>query len=115
MMSTFPKTIDDATYQQFVSEADRPVVLDFWADWCPPCKLITPWLERLAAQHAGQIAVGLVNVDDCPEMVAHFNIQSMPTLLFLKDGQIVHRQLERFDEAGLGQLVVEHLLGNAGA
>ena len=110
-MSTFPLTIDDANYQQFVSEAHRPVVLDFWADWCPPCKLITPWMDRLAVNYADQIIVGLINVDNCPEMVTHFNIQSMPTVLFLNEGQIVHRQLERFDEAGLGQMVVRHLLG----
>jgi len=76
-----------ATFNETIGSADKPVLVDFWADWCGPCKMIAPILEEIAQEQPG-IQVAKVDVDKNPELAAQFNVMSIPTLLLIKDGEI---------------------------
>ncbi len=81
--------IDANNYNQEVMQADTLVMLDFYADWCGPCKMIAPVVESLATELEGTVKVGKVNVDNNQELAAHFEIMSIPTLVFIKNGEMV--------------------------
>ncbi len=83
--------VTDATFEQQVLQADKPVMVDFMAPWCAPCRAIAPALEELADEYGDQIIVAKVNVDDNPQSAVAYDIASMPTLIFFKNGQIVGR------------------------
>ena len=78
--------IADATFEQEVIKSDLPVMVDFWATWCGPCKMIAPIVEELAKEYEGKLKVVKVNVDDCPETAASYAIMSIPTLKIFKGG-----------------------------
>jgi thioredoxin 1 len=78
------KHTSDATFEQDVANAPRPVIVDFWAPWCGPCKLVAPELEKLAAQYDGVVDIVKVNVDENPVLQRSFNIMSIPTIAFFK-------------------------------
>ena len=78
------RDITDATFEAEVLNADRPVVVDFWAPWCGPCKLVAPELEKLASQYDGVVDIVKVNVDENPVLQRTFNIMSIPTIAFFK-------------------------------
>ena len=82
-------TLTVANFEQEVVQSAQPVLVDFWAEWCGPCKMIAPILDELADEYSGKVKVGKVNVDDHQELAVKFRIQSIPTLLFFKGGQIV--------------------------
>ena len=77
--------VDDATFDEVVKGSDRPVVVDFWAEWCGPCKLIAPVLEELAAE-TDSVRIAKLNVDDNPEIARRYSVMSIPTLLVFQDG-----------------------------
>jgi thioredoxin 1 len=79
-------TFSDATFDEDVLRSELPVLVDFWAEWCGPCKMIAPLLAELAAEYQGRLAVGKLNVDENRQSAARFGIRSIPTLLFLRDG-----------------------------
>ena len=81
----------DQTFEPQISGAKQPVIVDFWASWCGPCRMLSPLVEQLAKDYAGRVTFGKVNVDDHIKAAAKFRIMNIPTLVFLKDGQEVDR------------------------
>jgi thioredoxin 1 len=82
---------DDNNFSQEVLEADGPVLVDFWAPWCGPCRQIAPVVEQLATENAGAIKIGKLNVDDAPNSAQNYGVSSIPTLMLFKGGEVVER------------------------
>ena len=82
-------TLSDSNFDQEVLKSATPVVVDFWAEWCGPCKMIAPMLEELAGEYAGKVKIGKVNTDHSQQLAVQYRINSIPTLLFFKAGQVV--------------------------
>lgn len=98
------KTIEltDATFDQVINSG-KPVLVDFWAEWCGPCKMIGPVVEELAGDYDGKAVVAKLNVDENPQTAAKFGIRSIPTLLVFKGGQIVDKQVGAVPKSVLNQ------------
>ncbi len=84
--------ITDQNFEQLLAEG-KPMLVDFWATWCGPCKMIGPSIEELAQQYSDQAIIGKVDVDDNSELPLQFRVRNIPTILFIKDGQVVDRQV----------------------
>ena len=97
-------TLTDATFTEEVKGSDEPVLVDFWAEWCGPCKMIAPVLEELAGDYAGKLRVAKLNVDDAPDTARQYQVMSIPTLILFKDGEPAKRVV---GARGKGQLVEE--------
>ena len=85
--------ITDKNFKEIVLNSDKPVMLDFWAEWCGPCKMIGPFVEEISKEYDGKAIVGKVDVDNNPEVSMEFGIRNIPTVLFFKGGKIVDKQV----------------------
>lgn len=83
-------TVNRNNFREEVLNSERPVLLDFWADWCGPCRMVSPIVDEIAAER-GDVKVGKVNVDEQPELAAQFGVMSIPTLVVMKGGRIVNQ------------------------
>lgn len=97
-------TLTDATFDEEIGAAGEPIVVDFWAEWCGPCRTITPILEEIAVEQAGKVRIAKLNVDDHPNSARRFDVMSIPTLIVFKDGAAVKRMV---GAKGKGQLLEE--------
>ncbi len=88
-----------------VVNSGKPVVIDFWAEWCGPCRMVGPSIEELSKEYAGQVEIGKLNVDDNPEAAEAFGIRNIPTILFIKDGQVVDKQIGAAPKAAIAAKV----------
>jgi thioredoxin 1 len=100
--------ITDANFEEII-KTDQPVLVDFWAEWCGPCKMIGPVVEELAGEYDGKAVVGKVNVDENPEISSKFGIRSIPTILFIKGGEIVDKQIGAVPKATLAAKLNAHV------
>jgi thioredoxin 1 len=100
--------ITDANFDE-ITKTDKPVLVDFWAEWCGPCKMIGPVVEELASDYEGKAIIGKVDVDSNPNTSAKFGIRSIPTLLVIKNGKIVEKQVGAVPKSVLTQKLDAHL------
>jgi thioredoxin 1 len=85
--------ITDANFTELVQNSDKPVMIDFWAEWCGPCRMVGPIVDEIATDYEGKAVVGKVNVDENPEISSRFGIRNIPTIIFLKGGEVQDRSV----------------------
>ena len=93
-----PVHVTDAQFEELVLKSSLPVIVDFWAPWCGPCKMVAPILDKIAREQAGKLIVAKVNTDEDPEWATRYGVQGIPTMLFVANGKIVHRQVGALPE-----------------
>ena len=108
-MSNEPINVTDAAFEKTVLESEVPVIVDFWAPWCGPCKMVAPILDKLANEYGEKVLIAKVNTDDNPEWMMKYGIQGIPTMLFISGGKIVHRQVGALPERMLRDTVTQFL------
>ncbi len=100
-----PIHVTDAAFEKSIMQSALPVIVDFWAPWCGPCKMVAPVLDKLSKELDGKMIVAKVNTDENPEWASKFGVQGIPTMLFVFGGKIVHRQVGALPEKMLREVV----------
>jgi thioredoxin 1 len=100
-----PIHVTDDAFEKTVLKSTLPVIVDFWAPWCTPCRMVAPMLEKIAKEQEGKLLVAKVNTDENPLWAMKYGVQGIPTLLFIANGQVVHEQVGAAPESKLKDLV----------
>jgi thioredoxin 1 len=109
MMIAEPVHVTDAAFEKTVLNAQLPVVVDFWAPWCGPCRMVAPILDKLAKELTGKLLIAKVNTDENPEWAMKYGVQGIPTMLFVFGGKIIHRQVGALPEPMLRDVINEFI------
>jgi len=104
-----PVHVTDAAFEKTVLQSTLPVVVDFWAPWCGPCKMVAPILDKLAQEYAGKALIAKVNTDENPQWAGKFGVQGIPTMLFISGGKVIYRQVGALPERMLRQAISQFL------
>ena len=102
--------ITDAEFDSSVLQSEKPVILDFWAEWCQPCKVLAPTVEEIAGEYENIIKVGKLNVDDNPTTATKYGIRGIPTLLFFKGGKVIQQVTGVKSKAEIKKIIDENLV-----
>lgn len=109
MASEHTLTFTDAAFDQDVLRSEVPVLVDFWAEWCGPCRMMAPTVDAVAAQYAGRLKVGKLNVDHNGSTAMRYNIRGIPTLLLFKGGQVVEQRVGAIGKSDVEKMVEPHV------
>jgi len=107
--SEFVKHADDINFSTVVLKEEKPTLVDFWAPWCGPCRAIGPLLEELAAEYKDRVNIVKVNVDDNPSTASQYGVQSIPTLIFIKNGRVADTKIGMLSKNQLAALLSKHV------
>ncbi len=108
-MNNQPIHVTDAEFEKVVLKSELPVVVDFWAPWCGPCRMVAPTLETLAKEQAGKLVIAKVNTDENAQWAMKYGVQGIPTMLFIAKGKVVHKQVGALPEPMLRQVMEQFL------
>jgi len=101
--------VTDGNFEQEVLKSEQPVLVDFWAPWCGPCRMVAPSLEKIAKEYAGKLVVAKVNTDEDSEWAVRYGVSGIPTMLFISGGEVVHQQVGAVPHDYLKQIVDKFL------
>lgn len=104
-MNNQPVHVTDAEFENVVLKSELPVIVDFWAPWCGPCRMVAPTLEKLAKEQAGKLVVAKVNTDENAQWATKYGVRGIPTMLFVAKGKVVHQQVGALPEPMLRQVL----------
>jgi thioredoxin 1 len=108
-MISEPVHVTDAAFEKTVLNSTIPAIVDFWAPWCGPCRMVAPILDKLAKEYSGKVLIAKVNTDDNPEWAMKYGVQGIPTMIFVANGKLIHRQVGALPEPVLRDLVAQFL------
>lgn len=112
-MYTEPIHVTDSAFEKTILQSSLPVIVDFWAPWCGPCKMVSPILDKIAKEYAGRLVVAKVNTDENSEYALKYNVQGIPTMLFVSNGKIIHKQVGALPEPNI-RMVLDQFLETVG-
>ncbi len=107
-MSQFVTELDEESFKEMIA-GDKPVLVDFWAEWCGPCKALAPYIDQVAGEFAGKALFGKVNVDDCMTLAAEYEVSTIPTVMVFKNGQLLERSVGLRPKPYIAGLISKHL------
>ena len=102
-------TLTDENFDEEVTSSEKPVLVDYWATWCGPCKMVGPFVEEIASEYSGKLKVGKLDVDNNQASASQQNVMSIPTLLIFKEGQVVAQQVGALSKTQLAEFVEPHI------
>jgi len=97
--------VNDSNFEEIVLKSELPVMVDFWAEWCAPCRAIAPYVEQIATEYEGKAVVGKVNIEQSPDVANNFGIRNIPTILFFKSGELVNKHVGMTSKSALANML----------